>query len=57
MKAMSKVARILAFLTVAMMIGSMAVSAAAPRVVLKFAHVMATDHAYHLMAEKFKEEL
>jgi len=30
---------------------------ASAKTVLKFAHVMSVDHAYHLMAEKFKTEL
>lgn len=30
---------------------------ASARQVLRFAHVQQTDHAYHLMAERFKEEL
>ncbi|MCR4425245.1 MAG: TRAP transporter substrate-binding protein [Firmicutes bacterium] len=51
-----RVTRILAAVALLVMTGSLSAAAAGPKVVLKFAHVMQTDHAYHLMAEKFKEE-
>ena len=48
-------------LTLAVLVAIMATmaagTAASTKTVLKFAHVMQTDHAYHLMAVKFKEEV
>jgi len=44
-------------LVVIMLVLSCPGFAAGNKIVLKFGHVQPTDHAYHLMAVKFKEEV
>ena len=45
------------FMAALLVITSPEGSAAADKIVLKFGHVLKTDHPYHMMALKFKEEL
>ena len=48
---------VMALIMAVMIIGFPNASSAADKIVLKFGHVLKTDHPYHMMALRFKEEL